>query len=270
VSVRIPAAFCGAVGFKPTQYRVPRDGATPLSITLDSVGPLGLSVACCAITDAVMAGEAPVVPPAAEIAGLRLGLPRTSVLDDLDAEVAASFERACRTLSRAGARLVELPLAEFGDYAAINAKGGFSPPEAYAWHAELLARRGGDYDPRVRLRIERGRSMSAADYVTLRRERAQFIARVEARTAEFDALVMPTLPLVAPEIAAFARDEDFWRLNGRILRNTAIINFLDGCALTLPIQEPGRAPVGLMVARSRGGDRRLLAVGRAVEAALAG
>ncbi len=267
-SVRIPAAFCGIVGFKPTQRRIPRDGATPLSTTLDSVGPLGLSVACCAVADAVMAGEPPLAPPPAEIAGLRLGVPRTLVLDDLDAEVAAAFERACASLSRAGARIVALPLAELADYAAINAKGGFSPPEAYAWHAELLARRGNDYDPRVRQRIERGRAMSAAEYVTLCRQRADFIARVEARTAEFDALAMPTLPLVAPEIAAFERDEDFWRLNGRILRNTAIINFLDGCALTLPIQEPGRAPVGLMLAGRRGEDRRLLALGRAVEAAL--
>src|SRR6185437_966854 len=150
-SVRIPAAFCGTAGFKPTQRRVPRDGATPLSTTLDSVGPLGRSVACCAVTDAVMAGEPAVAPPAAAIAGMRLGLPRTLVLDDLDAEVAAAFERACSALSRAGARIVELPLAELADYPSINAKGGFSPPEAYAWHERLLARRGQDYDARVRL-----------------------------------------------------------------------------------------------------------------------
>ena len=267
-SVRIPAAFCGTFGFKPTQRRIPRDGATPLSTTLDSVGPLARSVACCAITDAVMAGEAPLPPPSAEIAGLRLGLPRSVVLDDLDAEVAAAFERACASLSRAGARIVELPLAELADYAEINAKGGFSPPEAYAWHAELLARRGNDYDPRVRVRIERGRTISAAEYVTLQRQRAEFIARIEARTAGLDALIMPTLPLIAPEIAAFARDEDFWRLNARILRNTAIVNFLDGCALTLPIEEPGRAPVGLMVTGRSGEDRRILSIGLALEAAL--
>jgi aspartyl-tRNA(Asn)/glutamyl-tRNA(Gln) amidotransferase subunit A len=264
-SVRIPAAFCGTVGFKPTQRRVPREGATPLSTTLDSVGPLGLSVACCAIADAVMAGEPSAPPPAAAMAGLRLGLPRTVVLDDLDPDVAAAFERACSSLSRAGARLVELPLVELGEYATINAKGGFSPPEAYAWHAELLTRRGELYDPRVRVRIERGAAMSAAEYVKLCWQRADFIARVEAQITDLDALVMPTLPLVAPEIAAFTRDDDFWRLNGRILRNTAIINFLDGCALTLPIHEPGRLPVGLMLTARRGEDRRLLSLGLAVE-----
>lgn len=267
-SVRIPAAFCGTVGFKPTQYRVPRDGATPLSTTLDSVGPLANSVACCAVADAVIAGEPPVVPPAVPIEGLRLGVPQTIMLDDLDGEVAAAFERTCSALSRAGARLVDLPLTELGEYGTINAKGGFSPPEAYAWHAGLLARRGADYDPRVRLRIERGRTMTAADYVTLCWQRADLIARIEARTADFDALIMPTLPLIAPPMAAFQKDDEFWRLNGRILRNTSIINFLDGCAITLPIQRPGEAPVGLMAVGRHGGDKRLLSVALGLEAAI--
>jgi aspartyl-tRNA(Asn)/glutamyl-tRNA(Gln) amidotransferase subunit A len=268
-SVRIPAALCGVTGFKPTQYRVPREGATPLSPTLDSVGPLGLSVACCAVTDAVLAGEAPVVPPAAPAAGLRLGLPRTLVLDDLDAEVAAAFERTVAILSRAGAAIVELPLTELAEYPAINAKGGFSPPEAYAWHADLLARRGGDYDPRVRSRIERGQSLSAADYVQLGWRRRDFIARVDARTADVDALIMPTVPLVAPEISAFAKDEDFWRINARLLRNPSIVNFLDRCAISLPIEAPGTAPVGLMIVGGQGEDRRLLSIAQGVEAAVA-
>lgn len=267
-SVRIPAAFCGTVGFKPTQYRVPRDGATPLSTTLDSIGPLANSVACCAVADAVMAGEPPVVPPAAPVEGLRLGVPRTIMLDDLDGEVAAAFERTCSALSRAGARLVDLPLTELSDYGAINAKGGFSPPEAYAWHAGLLARRGADYDPRVRLRIERGRTMTAADYVTLCWQRADLIARIDARTVAFDALIMPTLPLIAPPMAAFQKDDDFWRLNSRILRNTSIINFLDRCAITLPIQRPGEAPVGLMAVGRHGGDKQLLSVALGLEAAI--
>jgi aspartyl-tRNA(Asn)/glutamyl-tRNA(Gln) amidotransferase subunit A len=267
-SVRIPAALCGTVGFKPTQKRIPRDGATPLSTTLDSIGPLGLSVGCCALADAILAGEPPVLPPEAAVAGLRLGVPRTVVLDDLDSDVAGAFERASSVLSRAGARLVDVPLAELGEYAPINAKGGFSPPEAYAWHAALIARRGAEYDPRVRRRIERGREMSAADYVTLGWQRADLIARVEARTAELDALIMPTLPLVAPEIAAFAKDEDFWRLNARLLRNPSLVNFLDRCALTLPIHAPGTAPVGLMLVGRHGEDRRLLSLALGVEAAI--
>ncbi|HVM81741.1 MAG TPA: amidase [Stellaceae bacterium] len=265
-SVRIPAAFCGLAGLKPTQYRVPREGATPLSTTLDSIGPIGASVACCALTDAVMAGEAPTVPAAISAGALRLGIPQTVVLDDLEAPVAAAFERAISALSRAGVRIVELPLRELADYAGINAKGGFSPCEALAWHEGLLQRRGRDYDPRVRVRIERGREMTAIDYVRLLEQRADLICRVDRASAEVDVLVMPTLPLIAPPIAAFARDEDFWRLNGKILRNTALFNFLDRCALTLPIERPGEGPVGLMAVARHGEDRRLLAMGLGIEA----
>jgi aspartyl-tRNA(Asn)/glutamyl-tRNA(Gln) amidotransferase subunit A len=156
-----------------------------------------------------------------------------------------------------------------GAYAAINAKGGFSPAEALAWHEPLLNRRGGDYDPRVRIRIERGREMSAVEYIRLLAARRDFIRRIAAEAASVDALVMPTLPVVAPPIAAFAKDEDFWRINAKILRNTSIINFLDRCALTIPIERKGEAPVGLMLVEDHGRDQRLMAIGLSVEAALA-
>ena len=265
-SVRIPAALCGLAGLKPTQFRIPRLGATPLSTTLDSIGPIGLSVACCALTDAVLAGEPPTVPAAIPVGALRLGIPQTLMLDDLEPAVAGAFERATSALSRAGARVVELPLKPLGEYATINAKGGFSPCEAYAWHEPILRRRGQEYDPRVRVRIERGREMTAVDYVRLLDQRADLIARVDGETADVDALIMPTIPLVAPPIAAFAKDDEFWRLNARILRNTAPINFLDRCAITIPITPPGEGPVGLTVVGRHGGDRRLLALALGIEA----
>ena len=265
-SVRIPSALCGLVGFKPTQYRVPREGALPLSTTLDSIGPLGNSVACCAITDAIMAGEAALVPPVASARGLRLAIPRGSFLfDELDAEVAAAFERACNTLKSGGAQVDDLPIPELAEYAAINAKGGFSPPEAYAWHADLLARRGDDYDQRVRLRISGGNKMIAADYVRLLEDRARFIAAIDARTAGYDALIVPTVAVIAPPIAAFKEDADFFRLNGRILRNPSLVNFLDGCAITLPISHAGEAPVGLMLIGRHGDDKRLLSMAAGIE-----
>ena len=265
-SVRIPAALCGLAGLKPTQFRIPRLGATPLSTSLDSIGPIGLSVACCALTDAVLAGEPPTVPAAIPVGALRLGIPQTLMLDDLEPAVAGAFERATSALSRAGARVVELPLKPLGEYATINAKGGFSPCEAYAWHEPILKRRGQEYDPRVRVRIERGREMTAVDYVRLLDQRADLIARVDGETADVDALIMPTIPLVAPPIAAFAKDDEFWRLNARILRNTAPINFLDRCAITIPITPPGEGPVGLTVVGRHGGDRRLLALTLGIEA----
>jgi aspartyl-tRNA(Asn)/glutamyl-tRNA(Gln) amidotransferase subunit A len=268
-SVRIPAALCGIVGFKPTQKRVSRAGATPLSTTLDSIGPLANSVACCAIADAVMAGEEPVVPLPVAVGQLRLGVPQSFVLDDLAPALATAFREACQTLSRAGARIIDLPLTELGEYRRINAHGGFAPIEAFTWHRPLLARRGSDYDPRVRSRIERGGGMTAVEYIELCAARADLIARVAARTADFDALLMPSVAITAPPIAAFARDEDYFRLNALILRNPSVINFLDRCAVTLPIQQPGNMPVGLMVVGEHGGDRHLLAVARGIEAALA-
>ena len=180
-SVRIPAALCGLVGLKPTQKRISRAGTTPLSATLDSIGPLANSVACCAIADAVMAGEEPIVPPPVPVEALRLGVPQSFVLDDLAPEVATAFADACTMLSRRGARIVDLPLTELGEYRAINVKGGFAPIEALAWHRPLLARRGDEYDPRVRSRIERSGGMTAVEYVDLCAARADLIARVGAR-----------------------------------------------------------------------------------------
>jgi aspartyl-tRNA(Asn)/glutamyl-tRNA(Gln) amidotransferase subunit A len=267
-SVRIPAALCGIVGLKPTQKRISRAGATPLSATLDSIGPLANSVACCAIADAVMAGEEPIAPPPVPVEALRLGVPQSFVLDDLAPEVATAFSDVCTTLSRRGARIVDLPLTELGEYRAINVTGGFAPIEAYAWHRPLLARRGDEYDPRVRSRIERSSGMTAVEYVDLCAARADLIARVAARTADVDALLMPTVALTAPPIAAFAQDEDYFRLNALILRNPSIINFLDRCAVTLPIHQAGAMPIGLMVVGEHGGDRHLLAVARGIEAAI--
>jgi aspartyl-tRNA(Asn)/glutamyl-tRNA(Gln) amidotransferase subunit A len=190
------------------------------------------------------------------------------MLDDLEAPVAAAFERAVGALSRAGARIIELPLEMLGDSARINIKGGLPVAEAFAWHEPLIKRRGQDYDPRIRTRIERGREMTAAEYIRLLEARADFIRRFDAETQAFDALVMPTVPMTAPPMAAFARDEDYARLNLKLLRNTAIINFLDRCALTLPIEAPGTAPVGLMVVGRHGEDRRLLAIASGFESAL--
>ena len=156
-SVRIPAALCGLAGFKPTQHRIPRDGVVPLSTTLDSIGPLANSIACCAIADAVMAGEPAEAPAPIPVDGLRLLVPRSHVFEGLGSEVAAAFDAACSALSRAGARITDRALPEIDEIPKINAAGGFAPIEAYAWHRDLIARRGGDYDPRVRGRIERAR-----------------------------------------------------------------------------------------------------------------
>ena len=269
-SVRIPAALCGITGFKPTAARVPLDGCYPLSRSLDSIGPLAASVACCALLDAILAGEPPGAPALLPLAGLRLGVPKQLVLDDLDPEVAQAFSRTLSKLSAAGARVEEFDLKVLLDLADINKQGGFAVMEAYALHRRLIAEHEAQYDPRVASRILRGKDPGAADYIDLFDRRATFIARVNETIARFDAIAMPTAQLIAPPIAALeADDKVFFKANARALRNTSVINFLDGCALSIPCHEPGAAPVGFMLAAAGGADRRLLSVGVMVEAALA-
>src|SRR5437763_10298473 len=204
----------------------PADGVVALSTTRDSIAPLATSIACGAIVDAIMAGEPPAVPAPIPVEALRIGVPQTYVLDGLAPEVANAFAAACASLSSAGARVVDIPLTELTSLAAINAGGGFAPIEAYGWHQPLLARRGNEYDQRVRQRIERASGMRAVEYIRLQGARADLISRVAAATAGFDALLMPTVAITAPPIAAFDRDEDYRRLNALILRNTSVINFL--------------------------------------------
>jgi aspartyl-tRNA(Asn)/glutamyl-tRNA(Gln) amidotransferase subunit A len=267
-SVRIPAAYCGIAGFKPSQYRVPLDGCLPLSFSLDSIGPLAPSIGCCAISDSVLAGEAIRLPQEIEVAGLRLGVVRNYVLDDMDATVAAAFERALGRLSEAGAKVSDVTLPELDQIPEVNAGGGLAAAEAYAWHRDLLARRGNDYDRRVGGRIENGARISAADYIGLLELRARLIAGAERRTRAFDAVVMPTTPIVAPRLDEVASDEDYARRNLLSLRNTMVGNILDRCAATVPCQAPDELPVGFMLMGANGADHWLLDVAAAVEKAL--
>jgi aspartyl-tRNA(Asn)/glutamyl-tRNA(Gln) amidotransferase subunit A len=267
-SIRQPAALCGVTGFKPTTRRVPREGAFPLSTTLDSIGPLANSVACCAVYDAILAGEKPDPLLELPLKGLRLMLPRSSALDDLDAHVTRTFVSTLSRLGKAGAVLTEVKVPVFDRQAEYFKNGGFAGAEAYHIHKPNLGR-AAEYDPRVAKRVMMGWEMSAEDYLTLIELRAAFIREVEALAAPYDAIIMPTTPCVAPTIAETqASDEDYFRWNARIMRNTGLINFLDGCAATLPCHAKGTPPVGLMVCGTAMTDRRTLAVAAAVEQAL--
>jgi aspartyl-tRNA(Asn)/glutamyl-tRNA(Gln) amidotransferase subunit A len=264
-SCRIPAAFNGIVGFKPTQRRVPLDGGVPLSFSLDSFGPLARTVACCAALDAVLADEKvqPLRPRA--VKGMRLAVPTTVALDDLDDAIANTFERALENLARAGALIERIEVPEFNDVGAMNAKGGFAAAESYAWHRYLLTSKGDVYDPRVSLRILRGEGISAADYIDILNARRSFIARTEARIAPYDALVLPTTANTPPKIADLADDKVFTVQNLRALRNCTLINVLDGCAISLPAHRDGEVPVGLMLAAAGGSDRRILELAAGME-----
>ena len=268
-SVRIPASVCGLTGFKPTARRVPIDGVVPLSTSLDSIGPLANSVECCAIVDAVFAGEPIAVPAAAPLAGLRFGIPKQIVMNDLDPIVATAFERACKQLAAKGAKVEQVDLPQLNELPAINAKGGFAASEAYAWHHKLIARRGNMYDPFVHPRIMRGKEMSAADYIDLLHARADLQKRVSAVTENYDAVVMPTCAITAPTLQEVSTPEGFTKKNLLLLRNTTIGNFLDRCAISLPCHAAGELPVGFSLMGEAMADKRLLALARSVAPAVA-
>ena len=268
-SCRVPAAMCGIVGYKPTARRVPTSGVLPLSTSLDSVGPLANSVACCAAFDAVLAGEAVTPIAATALAGLRFAVPTNFVLDGLDADVAAVFERTLKRLADAGAGISAVRFEEFGEIAQANAAGGFAGVEAFAWHRSLLAERGDEYDPQVRRRILRGEAMSGADYIDLLAARQVICASMDAATRDYDAVLMPTCPLIPQPIARLEQDAtEYNRVNLLQLRNPALGNFLDRCAISLPCHAPGEAPVGLMLMGETMGDARLFSIAAAVESLL--
>ncbi|WP_337997701.1 amidase [Oleispirillum naphthae] len=269
-SVRIPAAFCGLVGFKPTAARSDIHGVVPLSPSLDSVGPIARSVADCALIDAMLVGGAVprLAPP--PLAGLRFALPQAYVLDGLDDGVAKAFGRALSALSGLGARLEEVPFAHLSAIPELLAGGGLVAAESYAWHRALLAEKRALYDPRVAVRIDRGAAISAADYLDLQALRAVRIAEMDAAMEPFDAVLMPTVACVAPRLADLAEDAAYTRVNALALRNTTVGNLLDLCAVSLPCQQPGDLPVGLSVVGRRGSDRATLSFAAAVEGALCG
>ena len=265
-STRIPAALNGLVGFKPTARRVPLDGVLPLSLTLDSAGPIASNVADCALLDQVMSAAPVAELPAIKLPGMRLAVPQTVVLDELSPKVAAAFSATCSKLSAAGAVIVELPLREFARAAEVNPRGVISSTEAYWWHRSWITKAADHYDPRVVARIRPGEATSAAEYIELLQQRRRFVADVEAAVRGFDALLMPTTPDTAPTIAeVVASDESYFRFNGRMLRNPALVNLFDGCAVSIPCHRPGDAPVGLMLAGVNGQDSHVLSVGLAIE-----
>ena len=267
-SIRIPAALMGLVGFKNTQRLTPLAGAIPLSCTLDTACAITRSVRDAVLLHGLLAARSP-QPLRRPLRALRLAVPQTAMLDGLDTDVARAFEWTLGRLRQAGAQIEDLPLAPLGELSNLQANGGFAAAESWAWHRQRLATREADYDPRVALRIRRGGAISAADYLDLLQERARWIARVEAEVAGFDALLSPTVPMVAPALAPLlASDQRFFAVNGLLLRNPSAVNLLDGCALSLPCHAPGQMPVGLMVWGPALTDDAVLGVSLAIEAAL--
>ena len=267
-SCRIPAAFCGIVGYKPTARRVPTAGALPLSPTLDSVGPLARSVQCCATVDAVLANQEPYGVPSVALRGLRLAVPGNMAMEGMDASTAEAFNRALNRLDNLGTRVTHLSFPQFQQVAGANARGGFAAAEAHDWHRALLADQAAAYDPRVRVRIERGQSMTAGDLIALLADRRRIMASMDEATAAYDAVAMPTAPIAPPRIDALSDDAEYGRVNALVLRNPSLANFLDRCSISLPCHRAGEPPAGFMLMGETGGDARLFAIAAALEPAL--
>jgi aspartyl-tRNA(Asn)/glutamyl-tRNA(Gln) amidotransferase subunit A len=265
-SCRTPAAFCGITGFKPSRQRIPTDGAFPLSFTLDSIGPMARRVADCEKADAVMAGEDYVEREPASLSGLRVGIPKGLPVDRLEEVVARAFDAALKSLTQAGARLVECALPDLEGMMDVNTRyGGIAPAEAYAIHRERLDKHGDLVDPNVRARIERARTVTAADYIEMIRSRTALVRAMDARIAAFDVIAMPTSPIVPPLLSAVEKPDDWGRTNAMCLRNTTIWNFFDCCAISLPLPSEAGLPAGLMLAARNGHDRRLFRIAAAAE-----
>ena len=269
-SLRIPAALCGIVGFKPSRQRVPTAGAFPLSFSLDSIGPMANTVADCAKADAVLAGEDYAGIDAAPLAGLRVGIAQGLPLEGLDDTVTQTFAAALKQLEAAGVRLSEEKLPLIDDMMAVNAKGGLVPAEAFMIHRDRLARRADAIDPNVAARIARAEKISAADYIEMQQARAALVPAMDARLADIDVLVSPTTPIIAPTMAELDDHATFGRKNALLLRNTSIWNFFDCCGISLPLPRLHGQNTGLMLIARNGHDKRLFRIAAAVEKLLAG
>lgn len=267
-SIRIPAALQGLVGFKSTQRLVPLDGTRPLSRTLDTACAMTRSVRDAILVHEILAARR-VVRNDVPLSCYRLAVVPQLMLDGLDTTVASTFERSLQALRAAGARIDELPLPQLSELANLQANGGFSAAESYAWHRARLAEHSAQYDPRVLTRIQRGAAISAADYIDLQQARRDWIARVELTLEGFDAILSPTVPVVAPPLSTVlpgpGRDQAFFELNGLLLRNPGVINLLDGCALSLPCHALDELPVGMMVWHGAMRDDAILNIALQIE-----
>lgn len=268
-SLRIPAALQGLVGFKSTARLVPLDGCLPLSPSLDTAGAITRSVRDAALLHAVLSG-APADLDERPLSAWRFAITPDFMQDELEPAVAAAFERALATLSAAGARIEERALPALPRVAELQTQGGITAAEAWAWHHARLAERGDRYDPRVAMRIRRGEAIPPATYQALLDARRRWIRDMTAAMAGIDAFLSPTVPLQAPEIAPLLHSDDlFLATNARLLRNTAVVNLLDGCAISIPCEHPGELPVGLMLWAPALRDHAVLGAASRVEAALA-
>jgi aspartyl-tRNA(Asn)/glutamyl-tRNA(Gln) amidotransferase subunit A len=266
-SVRIPAACCGVVGFKPTLGRVPIAGVWPLSWSCDHVGPIAGDVADAALLFAVMAGDPAPASAAAPTpaAGPRIGRLAAEALGPVDPAVTGVMDALCERLEAAGASIEEVSLPLRAARAAVAA---MVLPEAAAAHAGLLAATGEDgYGPRVLAALRLGQSALAGEYLAGLRYRGRFTALVEDLLAEREALLLPTLPCVAPETGQ--RTVTVAGVTAGVQEALTALPGPFNCSgspvISVPAGLAGGLPVGASLVGRAGADQRLLRLAAWVE-----
>jgi len=266
-SVRIPAALCGLTGFKPSASRIDQRGTLPLAASLDSIGVIAHDVRSCWLLDSVIA-DRPLTLDERTLSDAHFVIPQTRVLASLDEHVSAAWLHALDVLRAQGVKITELPLQELAELDSINARGGITAWEAWQWHQHYAQSQPEAYDPQVLTRINRGSLLNKEDAAELYQLRADWKQRVEQAVAPFDGILMPTVPLIAPTLTELDDPARYMQVNLLMLRNTSVINMLDGCSISLPCHQPGAAPVGLMLSSTHGNDAALLSWAAAIETAL--
>jgi aspartyl-tRNA(Asn)/glutamyl-tRNA(Gln) amidotransferase subunit A len=262
-STRIPAAFCGITGFKPTRGRVPKLGSFPLSSSFDSIGPMAWDVADCRLLDAVLSGEASVARPL-DPRALRFGVATGLPLEGLDDAVATAYEAALARLRDAGASLVPVEGLDWTEALATAAEGRITACECLARHGALFSQRHA-YDPHIARRIETAEGFPATAYLKAKAKLERLRALAGPTFSRFDAIVLPTVACVPPRLADVESADGFAVANLRSMRNTFLVNLFDGCAISLPIGSRDGPPVGLMLAAGPGSDAALFDVAACVE-----
>lgn len=265
-SVRIPAALNGLVGFKPTARRIPLQGVFPLSPSLDSIGPLASSVAECAAADAIMAGETPQPLMARSLNGLKVGVPRGQLFQDVVPEISNAFESNLDRLRRQGAAVIDCHIDDLlQQMTEATHIGSIAGIEASRIHSEWLDDAHAPVDIRVTETLRRRRRVSDADLTALLQTRGKLARAMDQRLAPFDAIALPTCPIFAPTIASVSTDEEVYRrVEDLLLRNNQVANQFDLTAMTLPM--PGLShPAGFMLIGRNGTDRIILQISAALE-----
>ncbi len=270
-SIRIPAAFCGVAGFKPSQGRYPSDGMIPLAPSFDAPGLIASTAAHLRRVDLALVERSGPRTPARSLADVHLVVPVGAIAaGETDPVVLDLFDRWLDVLAAAGTRITKAELPMLSESSLAARQGFVIAVEAFDWHRDLIAGRLDRYDPRVGPRIQYGSTVLAGDYVAAVRVIHDCRRRYDSALAGADAVLTPTVPVLPPRVADVQTMETYLAMNTEVLRLTEFANRLDLPSITLPGSAADRQPIGLMLTGRRAADAALLDLAVIVEACLAG